>query len=383
MRWKLDRVQLKVYQAAFIGKLKKWILRKNDPYFPLPEKMFLSPSIGISSSYKTVERKLSFFNFRGNPLKWQNMARKKLVEISGYDIKRPIPKIIKINNEQLLNQNLFKRSLYLRVRKKTDLPVHLIYSKKNTKCLPVFIFLAGSTSGAHIGWGSKVVPIDHQRVSIGADLATQAAKRGYLSVAIEQAGYGERGERSLWKRSQDRTIDASNHLLLLGKTLMGYGATDISSVLDWLLNSNKFFKIDKNRVFLFGHSSGGTLAQYASALDTRIKGTLASGSVGHITKTIGARGAPGGDSIIPGLLKWFNSADLLALNAPRPFVGLSGDKDHIFPFSGTKSVINEARQFYSIAKFKNSIKSFKVTGKHQYHSKETWMAWEKWIDPKS
>ena len=112
MRWKLDRVQLKVYQAAYIAKLKKWILGKNDPYLPLPEKMFLSPSIGISSSYKTVERKLSFFNFRGNPLKWQNMARKKLVEISGYDIKRPIPKIIKINNEQLLNQNLFKRSLY-------------------------------------------------------------------------------------------------------------------------------------------------------------------------------------------------------------------------------------------------------------------------------
>ena len=381
MKW--DRVQLTVYKAAFKAKLKKWILGKTDPYLPLPDKTFLSPSIGISWSYKTAERKLSFFKFREKPFQWQNMARKKLVEISGYDIKRPIPKIIKINSEQSLQHNLFKRSLYLRVKEKTDLPVHLIYSKNKKQPFPVFIFLAGTTSGVHIGWGSKVVPIDHQRVSIGADLASQAAKRGYLGVAIEQVGYGERGERCLWKRSQDRSIDASNHLLLLGKTLMGYGATEISSVLDWLLNSNKIFKIDKNRVFLFGHSSGGTLAQYASALDIRIKGTLASGSVGHITETIGSRGAAGGHNIIPGFLKWFNSADLLALNAPRPFVGLSGDKDHIFPFSGTKSVINEARQFYSIAKFKNSIKSFKVKGKHQYHSKETWMAWEKWIDPKS
>ena len=127
----------------------------------------------------------------------------------------------------------------------------------------------------------------------------QAAKKGYISVGIEQAGYGERGERKLWKRSTEKTIDASNHLLLLGKTLMGYGASDISSVIDWLLYQNNFFEVNKNRLYLFGHSSGGTLALYASALDIRIKGTLASGSVGNISETVGVRGAPSGDKIIP------------------------------------------------------------------------------------
>ena len=66
-------------------------------------------------------------------------------------------------------------------------------------------------------------------------------KENYISVGIEQAGYGERGEK-LWKRSTEKTIDASNHLLLLGKTLMGYGASDISSVIDWLLYQNNFLK---------------------------------------------------------------------------------------------------------------------------------------------
>ena len=379
---KLNKIDFLVYKAAFIAKLKKWFLGKKDPYLPLPKKLYLSPSDGISSAYKTAERHLSFLKSKETPRKWQKLARKKLMEISGYDINRQMPKIVKIEKEKLLQDNIFKRTLYLRVREKTDLPVHLIYKKPTRSKMSIFIYLAGSTSGAHIGWGSKVVPIDYQRVAIGADLAKQAASKGYLAIAIEQAGYGTRGERNLWKRSQDRSIDASNHLLLLGKTLMGYGSTDVSSVIDWLLHSNKFFKIDENRIFLFGHSSGGTLAQFASALDTRIQGTLASGSVGHVTKTIGARGAPGGDGIIPGFLKWFDTSDLIALNAPRTFVGLSGDRDHIFPYSGTKEVINEAKEFYNRMGFKNSIQSFKVIGKHQYHAKETWIAWSKWIDPK-
>ena len=375
-----NSIDLKVYKEAFIAKLRKWFLGKKDPYLPLPSKLYLSPSVGIISSYKKVERKLAFSHMKDDPVKWQTIARKKLIEISGYEDNRRFPKIVKMNTEENLGESIFKRSFYLRVREKTDVPFHLIFKKPIREPCPIFIFLTGSTSGVHVGWGSKVVPIDHQRVAIGADMGKQAAKKGYISVGIEQAGYGERGERKLWKRSTEKTIDASNHLLLLGKTLMGYGASDISSVIDWLLYQNNFFEVNKNRLYLFGHSSGGTLALYASALDIRIKGTLASGSVGNISETVGVRGAPSGDKIIPNFLNWFETPDLLALNAPRSFVGLSGDKDHIYPYSGTKKVINEAKYFYKWMGFKNKINAYKVFGKHQYHAHETWKAWEKWID---
>ena len=184
------------------------------------------------------------------PTRWQNLAREKLIEITGYDCVRSMPKTVRIFKEECLQKEIFKKSFYLRVRKKTDIPVHIIYKKPLKQNYPVFIFLSGSTSGVHTGWGSKVVPIDYQRVAIGADLGFQAAKKGYLAVGIEQAGYGERGERNLWKRSNDRTIDASNHLLLLGKTLMGYGSSDISSVIDWLTYKNIYFNIDVNKFFL-------------------------------------------------------------------------------------------------------------------------------------
>ena len=44
--------------------------------------------------------------------------------------------------------------------------------------MPVFIFLAGSTSGVHVGWGEAKVPIDHERIYIGADIGLQAAEKG-------------------------------------------------------------------------------------------------------------------------------------------------------------------------------------------------------------
>ena len=55
-----NSIDLKVYKEAFIAKLRKWFLGKKDPYLPLPSKLYLSPSVGIISSYKKVERKLAF-----------------------------------------------------------------------------------------------------------------------------------------------------------------------------------------------------------------------------------------------------------------------------------------------------------------------------------
>ena len=171
-------------------------------------------------------------------------------------------------------------------------------------------------------------------------MARQAAERDYLAIAIEQAGYGERTEFHLQKRSSNRTIDTANHLLLVGRTLMGDGASDVSSAIDWLMSPHCPIEVLSERTFLFGHSSDGTLAQFAAALETRISGTLASGSVGPIRETIAARGAGGSDGIVPGLMNQFETPDLLALIAPRPFVGLSGTRDHIYPYNGVLKVVN-------------------------------------------
>jgi len=372
----MNTVSLAVYKAAALKRLRRILGQSTDPYAPLPEAACLSPSVGIRAACRAAPRMLGFdTDPQLKPKDWQGRARAKLIELTGYHLARPMPDVTTENPEEDLGNGVVKRSFYLRVRPDTDLPVHLIYKTGLSTPAPVFLHLAGSTSGVHLAWGGARVPIDHQRLSIGADMARQAADRGYLAVAVEQAGYGERGERHLRKPSANRTIDAANHLLLLGRTLMGDGASDVSSAIDWVLSNACPVKALQDQVFLFGHSAGGTLAQYAAALDTRIAGVLASGSVGPVRDTIAARGAGGGDGIVPGLLNWFETEDMIALVAPRKFIGLSGTGDHIYPFSGVESVVEAARPFYRSLDAEESVQAVAVAGPHQYHAAASWSAW--------
>ena len=370
-------IYLKVIYFALLVKVKKIFNYKYDPYKSLESNYNFSPSNIIKENYKKPALKLSFSKNTIDPLKWQNLARKKLSELSGYDSNREITKIAKEFNEKIIFNNIYKKKIYLQISSTTIIPINLIYKKPIKKNLKVFIFLAGSTSGVHIGWGEAKVPIDHQRIFIGADMAKQAAEKGYLAVTFEQAGYGERLERRLPKQTNNRTIDFANHLLLLGKSLVGNSATEISSVIDWLYSKNNFFNINKSNIYLYGHSSGGTIVQYAAALDKRIKGTLASGSVGPVRQTIGARGCGSGDAIVPGFLEWFDTKDIISLIAPRLFIALSGDQDHIFPYSGAKKVINDARTIYKKLNAEEKIICIKVKGKHQYYNKESWEVLDK------
>lgn len=372
----MNTVSLAVYKAAALARLRRMFGRGDDPYAPLPAGTMLSPSLGIRTAYRDMPRALGFDTVsHQNPADWQRQARAKLIELTGYHLVRSMPDVTVEMPEENLGNGIVRRSFYLRVRPDTDLPVHLIYKSGHSAPAPVFLHLAGSTSGIHLAWGGTRVPIDHQRLSIGADMARQAAERGYLAVAIEQAGYGERGERHLRKPTANRTIDAASHLLLLGRTLMGDGASDVSSAIDWVLSNDCPVNALKDQVFLFGHSAGGTVAQYAAALDTRIAGVLASGSVGPVRDTIGARGAGGGDGIVPGLLNWFDSQDLVALTAPRTFIGLSGTGDHIYPYSGVETVIAAARPFYGKMGVEEAVQAVAADGPHQYYAEASWAAW--------
>ena len=141
--------------------------------------------------------------------------------------------------------------------------------------------------------------------------------------------------------------------------------------------------MDKNRIYLFGHSSGGTLAQYCGALDERIAGVIASGSVGPLRKTISQRGGcSDGDGVIPGFLNWLESADIAALHAPRLFITVSGKNDHIFPFHGAKSVVDEASIFYEACGAVSKIHAVEGEGGHRYYGQLSWDSFHCMVQPK-
>ena len=306
-------------------------------------------------------------------MEWQDKARAKLIELLGYE-RRDNALAEKDAEDFSLSDGLKRRRVYLGVLDYLDIPINLIWRHEDDGPKKVLLYMSGSTSGVHVGWGEALIPADYLLLGVGADMARQAANRGYLVVCIEQACFGERLERNLKPRSAGRCIDAANHALLLGRTLLGEQVMDVSSVIDWLEAGKSGFDIDLESLHLFGHSSGGTIAVYSAAVDPRIMATVASGCVGFIRETIGRRRNPEGSTIVPGILKWMEFDDIVSLCAPRPFIAVSGIHDHIFPFKGVEAVVESARQFYSLLGTEAAICAVQGTAGHQYYPEVTWGA---------
>jgi len=244
---------LRILFTATIRKIKKIIYKRHDDFGVRPKNLFLSPSQGIFENIHVNYRHLSFANSSLSPKQWQSVAREKLAELVGYQAKRPRVEAVLTQNLTQFNSLSSRLKFYLRVNRFSDVPVTIIRPKSiKSKGSPVLIFLAGSTSGVHVGWGEVKVPIDHHRVSCGSDILLRAAKDGYFGVGIEQAGFGERQEKHLHKKSSNRTADAFCHLVLQGRCLLGLGATEVSSVIDWLIDNANDFGIDRKKSIFLG-----------------------------------------------------------------------------------------------------------------------------------
>ena len=118
-----------------------------------------------------------------------------------------------------------------------------------------------------------------------------------------------------------------------------------------------------------------------AALDPRIAGVLASGSVRRVAEIFETRGNGNGEYLLPGFLKAFETDDIVALVAPRPFVGLSGRQDHIFPFDGVARVVDGAREAYRSLNAETNIDAVATPYGHRYYAKESWEAWRRVVDP--
>ena len=348
-----------------------------DPYPPPPSDINLSPSRQHRHDYDSAPLLLSWHN-RGSKSanEWQDLARAKLAELSGYTMSIQALEARNQQTERIEASNLIRKSCYLRTGEMRDIPVHLIFDPSLDGPLPVMICLQGTNSGIHLSWGGVRMPADPERIARGAPNALQSAQRGYMAVAIEQACFGERRERDIAKPASDPCIDAANHALLLGRTLLGERASDVSAVIDWLESGAHEMTLDLTKLHIMGNSSGGTTALFNVALDTRIAAGLIGGCVGYLRKTIGWRADPSGQNVIPGILNWMEMDDILALAAPRPVLIFAGKDDHIWPYDGAEAVANSARAVYEALKAPDRLRTAPAEGGHSYHPDVAWPAFE-------
>jgi dienelactone hydrolase len=366
----------KMLAFALRRRLQRLLGREPDFFSHLPAGLELSPSARHFAGYATAPLALSFKHAKGDVSNWQTSARAKLAELAGYGRSAQVPGIVHEARSELPG-GFSRRTFYLDAGSAVNIPVHFVEPKNPPAHRPVMICLQGTGTGAHLSWGEVRYPADLAKSQHGYDIAIQAAQRGYLAVAVEQSCFGERAERQISPRSTAPCVDATMHAFLLGRSLIGERCSDVSAVIDWLISAREVLGIDAQRIYAMGHSSGGSVALVAAALDMRIAGILACGCVGYFRETIGRRRDDQGQNVIPGILNWMEFADIVGLVAPRPFATVAGDADHIWPAAGALAVVAEAQTIYSQLGAAPRLHCVGAPGGHHFRPAVSWQAFEK------
>ena len=156
-------------------------------------------------------------------------------------------------------------------------------------------------------------------------------KAGFVVLAYDPMGQGER--RQYWNPATNQTEVATapifEHsmpgqvLLLLGEDLTHYFVWDGMRAIDYLETRSE---VDPERIGCAGHSGGGTLTLFLSALDERIKCAVVNegGTASHWPITIGPASRVGPADIeqnyFPGAKYGVDMPDLHIAIAPRPLL---------------------------------------------------------------
>jgi cephalosporin-C deacetylase-like acetyl esterase len=156
---------------------------------------------------------------------------------------------------------------------------------------------------------------------------------GFVVLAYDPVGQGER--RHYWNPYTGETENdlsaiyehsmPGQVLLLMGEDLTHYRIWDGMRAIDYLLSRPE---VDPERIGCAGHSGGGTLTLFISALDERVRCAVVNeGGTGHRWPVSFPPGSPVGPSdveqnLFPAALYGIDLCDLHVAIAPRPLLAL-------------------------------------------------------------
>jgi dienelactone hydrolase len=167
--------------------------------------------------------------------------------------------------------------------------------------------------------------------------AEELTQRGYSVLCFDTWAFGERQGRS--------ESEIFKQMLWSDQVMWGMMVYDSLRAIDYLVSRPD---VDADRIGTMGLSMGSTMAWWVAALDTRIKVCVDICCLTDFQALIDTRGLDGHGIYyyMPGLLKHFTTAQINALIAPRPHLGLAGNYDPLTPPAGLDRIDAELRKAY-------------------------------------
>ena len=289
-----------------------------------------------------------------------------------YDLIGDMPEKVELNVrvEWEHDEGAFiERRIVFDTEKNCSVPCHLWIPKGIKTPVPAVICLQGHSPGMHISMRRFKYPTDEQNFTSGdEDFALQIVKEGYAALILEQRSFGERACDPAIYKSPFTCVHDANVAALLGRTIIGERAWDVSRAVDLL---ETVPEIDKDHIALMGLSGGGTATYYAAALEPRIKVAMPAGAVCAFDGSIGViRHCV--CNYIPRMAKYFDMGEVACLIAPRPLIVVAGDKDPIFRIEGVRKVYSVIREIYKKEGAPENCKLIVGDGEHRFFKDLAW-----------
>lgn len=261
---------------------------------------------------------------------WQRGLRQKLSELIGFSTMTrcdPAPKVL----EEVPCQGYTRRKMTIFTEPDVEMPFYLLMPDGAGSQSPRAAVLAmhghasnGKEAVAGVRSSERMAAtIDHYHYNYGEVLAQQ----GYLVLAPDARGFGERRER--YQQGDDHCMESSCQYLnaiaiSLGQSVTGMWAWDLMRLADFALTLDGC----DGRLGSVGLSGGGLQSLWFSALDERVGCSVVSGYFyGYLQSLLTELCCA--CNYVPGLWENVDIGDIGALIAPRPLLIETGDADDL------------------------------------------------------
>jgi len=211
-------------------------------------------------------------------------------------------------------------------------------------------------------------------------LAANLALKGFISLAFDPAGQGEREQTydpqlkapaAGW--SVNEHIHAGAQSALAGEGVGRYFIWDAMRSIDYLVSRPD---VDASRLGAAGCSGGGALTLFTGALDSRLKAVIPSCFPGSY-RLLFSGANPHSEMTLPQhLARGLDTADFVELSAPTPWQLHATEQDFFTP-PGARLVYEEARRWYALYGAEDKIGYFVGPGPHgtPLSSREAMYGW--------
>jgi hypothetical protein len=218
--------------------------------------------------------------------------------------------------------------------------------------LPTVLFNHSHGGGYQIG---KAEFIDGREYMDKPPYAEFLTSLGYNALCFDAWIFGERAKRT--------ELDFFKETLWHGRVLWGMMVYDALKAVDYLVGRPD---VNTQRLATVGMSMGSSTAQWAGALDPRLKVVvdICCLTDWHTLVEVGGLKGHGIYYYVPDLLEHFTAGQMNALIAPRAHLALAGNQDALTPLAGLEKIDRELQDVYASAGQPGNWKLLRYDGGH-------------------